>query len=222
MTRLRIARLGLAGMLALACSGERQPERGEAGRAPVAEASRSERSAPGAAASAAPSAVSPSEAVDRATAGTPPPAPPIAEVEAAAPAPPPAPPIAEVEAAAPPPPPADAKTDAAPAAGQAVAVADTKPGLTRVGATKCKICHKVQYASWAESKHAERDPPLDCESCHGSGSEYKKKSIMQDPELARAAGLVIPGKSFCANCHLDDWQDDMLQRAHAHEPDEAG
>ncbi len=99
-----------------------------------------------------------------------------------------------------------------------VAVADTKPGLTRIGAVKCKICHKVQYASWAESEHALRTPPLDCESCHGSGSEYKKKSIMQDPELARAAGLVIPDRSFCTGgpCHQDGWEDDMIERAHAH------
>jgi hypothetical protein len=103
-----------------------------------------------------------------------------------------------------------------------VAVSDTKPGLTRIGATKCKMCHKVQYASWAETKHAERTPPLDCESCHGSGSEYKKKSIMEDPEMARAAGLVVPGKSFCGSCHQDDWQDDMLERTHAHKDDDAG
>lgn len=118
--------------------------------------------------------------------------------------------------------PADASDGAQAAEGELVTVADTKPGLTRIGATKCKICHKVQYASWAESKHAERNPPLGCESCHGSGSEYKKKSIMEDPELARAAGLVMPDEAFCARCHRDDWQEGMLERAHAHKDDDAG
>jgi hypothetical protein len=105
---------------------------------------------------------------------------------------------------------------APPAEGELVTVADTKPGLTRIGVTKCKMCHKVQHASWVESAHAERTPPLDCESCHGSGSEYWKKSIMEDPELARAAGLVSPDATFCRRCHVDDWQDDLMEHVHAH------
>jgi hypothetical protein len=101
-----------------------------------------------------------------------------------------------------------------------VAVPATKLGLTYIGAAKCKMCHKVQYESWATSAHAERTPPLDCESCHGPGSEYKKLSIMKDPEMAKAAGLVMPEKSFCTGtCHQDSWQEDMLTRAHAHKSD---
>jgi hypothetical protein len=92
-----------------------------------------------------------------------------------------------------------------------------KPGATRIGTEKCKMCHKVQYASWAESAHARQSPVLDCESCHGPGSEYKSMSVMKDPDKAREAGLVEPGKSFCTgSCHTDNWQDDMLGRAHAH------
>jgi hypothetical protein len=98
-----------------------------------------------------------------------------------------------------------------------IAVPATKPGLTRVGAEKCKLCHRLQYDSWAATAHAARTPPLDCESCHGPGSEYKTISIMKDAEKARAAGLVIPEKSFCTeNCHANKWKDDMLERAHAH------
>ncbi len=55
--------------------------------------------------------------------------------------------------------------------GGAIAVPPAKEGLERVGAEKCRLCHKVQHASWAASKHAQRTPPLDCESCHGAGSE---------------------------------------------------
>jgi len=98
-----------------------------------------------------------------------------------------------------------------------IAVPATKPGLTRVGAEKCKVCHRLQYDSWAATAHAARTPPLDCESCHGPGSEYKTISIMKDVEKARAAGLVIPEKSFCTeNCHANKWKDGMLERAHAH------
>jgi len=100
--------------------------------------------------------------------------------------------------------------------GGTIAVASTKPGLTRIGAEKCKTCHKVQFASWAGSAHAKRTPPLDCEHCHGPGSEYKSLAVMKDPEKAKAAGLVMPTATFCARCHTSGWKDDMLRKAHAH------
>jgi hypothetical protein len=102
------------------------------------------------------------------------------------------------------------------ATNRVIAVAG-KPGTTRIGTEKCKMCHKVQHASWAESAHARQSPVLDCESCHGPGSEYKSMTVMKDPDKAREAGLVDPDKSFCTgSCHTDNWQDDMLGRAHAH------
>ncbi len=100
--------------------------------------------------------------------------------------------------------------------GKVIAVAG-KPGATRIGADKCKMCHKIQHASWADSTHARQAPVLDCESCHGPGSEYKSMSVMKDPEKAREAGLVTPDSAFCtASCHTEEWQDDMIGRAHAH------
>ena len=100
--------------------------------------------------------------------------------------------------------------------GGAVAVAATKPGLSRVGSDTCEMCHEVQFSSWAGTAHAARKPPLDCESCHGPGSAYKTLAVMKDPAKARAAGLVIPDRSFCAQCHGKGATDDLLQRAHAH------
>ena len=100
--------------------------------------------------------------------------------------------------------------------GGTVAVASTNPGATRIGAEKCKICHKLQYASWADTAHARRIPPLECESCHGPGSEYKTLTTMKDPAKAKAAGLVMPDAAFCATCHKRDWKSDMLSKAHAH------
>lgn len=100
--------------------------------------------------------------------------------------------------------------------GGPVEVSATKPGRSRVGSDKCELCHRVQFASWAESAHALRTPPLDCESCHGPGSEYKSLAVMKNPEKARSAGLVIPDGRFCAKCHTAGWTDDLLKRAHAH------
>jgi hypothetical protein len=97
-----------------------------------------------------------------------------------------------------------------------VAVPAPKPGLESIGTDKCKRCHKVQHASWAETAHATREPPLDCEGCHGPGSEYQKMSVMKDPAQSRAAGLVDPDRAFCATCHKSGWSDDMLQRSHDH------
>lgn len=102
--------------------------------------------------------------------------------------------------------------------GGEVAVKSTKAGLAKVGVAACKMCHKVQYASWAESAHAKRNPPLDCEACHGAGSEYKPMPIMKDHAKAQAAGLVQPSAAFCATCHKRGWNDGMLKKAHAHKP----
>lgn len=100
--------------------------------------------------------------------------------------------------------------------GGEVVVAATKPGLTRIGAEKCRVCHKVQHASWAASGHAKRNPPLDCEGCHGPGSEYKALAVMKDPKKARAAGLVDPDAAFCGKCHPGPWDPSLLAKAHAH------
>ncbi|MHB1047086.1 MAG: hypothetical protein ACYC4P_13870 [Thermoanaerobaculia bacterium] len=136
-------------------------------------------------------------------------------------------PPAVLPTAAPPPtvaPTAPPKPPAAPPAsssnivdpGGKVVVAATKPGLTRIGADKCRVCHKVQHASWAASGHAKRTPPLDCEGCHGPGSEYKAMSVMKDPKKARAAGLVDPDAAYCGKCHKGPWDPSLLRKAHAH------
>ena len=103
-----------------------------------------------------------------------------------------------------------------------------------IGAKKCKICHKKDgvHPSWLETKHAtawENLKPEDqkkeecvgchstgttakgvllegvqCEVCHGPGSDYKKKSIMEDREKAMANGLLIPDEKTCLKCHNEN------------------
>jgi RecJ-like exonuclease len=99
---------------------------------------------------------------------------------------------------------------------------------TYIGATKCKMCHKIEYDSWAQTKHAKatedakasktmkfeaacltchatnKDEALagvQCEACHGAGSEYKSLSVMKDLAKAKAAGLIIPTQATCNSCH---------------------
>lgn len=119
-------------------------------------------------------------------------------------------------AATAPPPAALAAASAIADPGGTVAVAATKPGLERIGAEACGDCHDVQFESWAGGAHAKRKPPLDCEHCHGPGSEYEPKSVMKDPAKAKAAGLVMPDKAFCAKCHKQGVDDAFMEKAHAH------
>jgi len=124
-------------------------------------------------------------------------------------------PAPEARPAAPAPAPVQAASPLADPGGE-VAVKPTKAGLTKVGSNACKLCHRVQFASWSETAHAKRNPPLDCEACHGAGSEYKAMATMKDPARASAAGLVRPGAPFCATCHTRGWSDGLLKKAHAH------
>ena len=100
----------------------------------------------------------------------------------------------------------------------AVAALFIVPGFAaadKVGADKCKMCHKIQYESWAASKHAAQNPQVDCETCHGPGSEYKAMATMKDPAKAKAAGLVMPTKDACAKCHKT-MDDATFAKVHAH------
>lgn len=44
---------------------------------------------------------------------------------------------------------------------------------------------------------------VQCESCHGPGSEYKKLSVMKERETAIENGLIIhkEKEKFCISCH---------------------
>lgn len=143
--------------------------------------------------------------------------PPASSLAAATPAPAPSAPAPAPVAATVPPAAAPAATSAIADPGGTVAVAATKPGLERVGAEACGDCHDVQFESWTDGAHAKRIPPLDCEDCHGPGSEYKSKSVMKDPAKAKSAGLVMPDKAFCARCHKKGVDDAFMGKAHAHD-----
>ncbi|UCD94594.1 MAG: cytochrome c3 family protein, partial [Candidatus Zixiibacteriota bacterium] len=103
-----------------------------------------------------------------------------------------------------------------------------------VGADKCKYCHKKDgvHPSWLETKHAkawenlkpeqQKDEKcigchstgttakgvllegVQCEACHGPGDDYRKKSIMENRELAIEKGLLIPDEKTCLKCHNEN------------------
>ena len=107
-----------------------------------------------------------------------------------------------------------------------LAVGVSLAGPEYIGAAKCKMCHKTEYASWESLSHskafevlkgdetsnpeclkchatgASADlPGVQCEACHGPGSDYKSMKVMKDHEASIAAGLIVPDEKLCASCH---------------------
>jgi nitrate/TMAO reductase-like tetraheme cytochrome c subunit len=108
----------------------------------------------------------------------------------------------------------------------AVAALSLVAAAENIGAGKCKMCHKTEYTSWQAMPHAKAFdllpaedqgdaeclechalggnadmPGVQCESCHGPGSEYKAMKVMKDHEASLAAGLLIPDEATCRSCH---------------------
>jgi len=69
----------------------------------------------------------------------------------------------------------------------------------------CLKCHSTAYY-FTEELQSEAVALVDgvsCESCHGPGADYRKKSIMQSREESIANGMVHPAKDRCVLCHND-------------------
>lgn len=45
---------------------------------------------------------------------------------------------------------------------------------------------------------------VSCETCHGPGSGYKAKSVMQSREKSIEKGLIIPDEKLCKTCHNEE------------------
>jgi hypothetical protein len=66
----------------------------------------------------------------------------------------------------------------------------------------CLGCHTTGHGKTvAAGKTAADLQGVQCEACHGPGSEYKAMNIMKDKAQATAKGLVEPTKEACGSCH---------------------
>lgn len=67
----------------------------------------------------------------------------------------------------------------------------------------CLGCHATasEAEDWEMDETFHLEDGIQCEMCHGPGSEYMEEEIMVDRDAARAAGLRMPTKSDCMNCH---------------------
>ena len=72
----------------------------------------------------------------------------------------------------------------------------------------CLKCHATGYnvdASLLTDKFNISDG-VQCETCHGAGSEYKSKKIMEDRKAAVDKGLIIHDniETLCVKCHNEN------------------
>jgi Cytochrome c554 and c-prime len=70
---------------------------------------------------------------------------------------------------------------------------------------KCLRCHVPGVGM--DSTYTAKivlDDGVSCEVCHGAGNDYKKKSVMEDREMAISMGLTADPKAVCISCHNEE------------------
>jgi hypothetical protein len=71
---------------------------------------------------------------------------------------------------------------------------------------KCLKCHVTAFG--VDKKYLDStfsmEMGVQCEACHGPGSDYKKKKIMKDRDKAISLGLIISEEELCRNCHNEE------------------
>ena len=69
----------------------------------------------------------------------------------------------------------------------------------------CLGCHATgaHAEDWEKDEEFRTQDGVQCEKCHGPGSEYMDESVMKDREKAMAAGLQMPTANDCLVCHRE-------------------
>jgi len=70
-------------------------------------------------------------------------------------------------------------------------------------APTCLGCHATAFDAeeWESEETFHLEDGVQCEGCHGPGSEYVSLDIMVDREAAMRAGLRMPSERTCMICH---------------------
>ncbi len=76
----------------------------------------------------------------------------------------------------------------------------------------CLGCHATatDVETWERNEAFAISDGVQCERCHGPGSDYSNAETMADPEAARAAGLRTPTEADCLVCHKPKGSHDMV------------
>lgn len=69
----------------------------------------------------------------------------------------------------------------------------------------CLGCHATgaEAEAWEKDDTFSIEDGVQCEKCHGPGSEYMDDKTMRNKEAAARAGLITPTSNDCMNCHLE-------------------
>jgi len=69
----------------------------------------------------------------------------------------------------------------------------------------CLGCHAVaaDTETWERDDGFHIEDGMQCEGCHGPGSEYANEQTMRDKAAAMKAGLRMPNERRCLVCHID-------------------
>ncbi|MCJ7627322.1 MAG: cytochrome c family protein, partial [Longimicrobiales bacterium] len=69
----------------------------------------------------------------------------------------------------------------------------------------CLGCHTTAYDTeeWERDDTFHFEDGVQCELCHGPGSEYMGAEVMRDTARARQAGLRMPREQDCLVCHTE-------------------
>lgn len=93
---------------------------------------------------------------------------------------------------------------------ESLASADAKNTAERVGlstdpqkSAKCLRCHVTAFDLSDDLKEETFSitDGIQCETCHGAGSDYKGLSVMKDKQKSIEAGMIVPDKEVCLKCH---------------------
>ncbi|MBN2563738.1 MAG: beta-propeller fold lactonase family protein [Phycisphaerae bacterium] len=70
-------------------------------------------------------------------------------------------------------------------------------------AAMCLGCHATaaNAEAWEKEDAFLLEDGVQCEKCHGPGSEYMSREVMMDRQKAMAAGLMMPNEQMCMTCH---------------------
>jgi len=68
---------------------------------------------------------------------------------------------------------------------------------------KCLKCHSTAYyfTEKVATDTIAVEEGVSCESCHGPGKNYMKKSVMENREASIANGMIFPATKQCTLCH---------------------
>jgi len=81
----------------------------------------------------------------------------------------------------------------------------TTPAAETPACLKCHVLGKDIVEAELEAAF-DKTQGVQCETCHGPGSEYKKLTIMKDKQKAIENGLIVHSEkeAFCTTCHNSD------------------